>query len=174
MSKNKNKNLTQIKIRNFYKNNKFGIYFFGFILLLIVLTLFISNNKTKEIVSNKIYGDDVIEMYYFHLRTCPHCIEQNKFMDDVLFKKYPNIRIHKYEMTKKKSYQKYQEMAKNYIGLNPNNFPGTPLTIIGDKVNIGFGTEKTTGPKIIAMVEIEQQKIDANWNLSMKRTVDLN
>jgi len=172
MVKKKEESLSKIKFKNFVKKNEILITVFVVILILAGLSILMA--KPKVVFNeNKIYGDDVIEMYYFHLTTCPHCIEQNKFMDKVLFNKYPNLRIHRFEMTKKESYLKYKEMAKSYNGLDPAKFPGTPLSIIGDKYNIGFGTELTTGPKIISMVEAEQKKIEAKWNSSMKRTVDL-
>jgi len=172
MVKKKDDNLLQIKLRNFFKNNQILIIFFVIILVLGLFSVLMSKNE--ETVLNKVYGDDVVDLYYFHLKTCPHCIEQNKYMNDFLFVKYPNLRLNSYEMTQRESVLKYQEMANFYNGLEPDNFPGTPLSIIGDNYNIGFGTALTTGPKLIEMIEAEMVKINSNWNSSMKRTIDLN
>ena len=60
------------------RNTKVMIW--GIIILFIALISFLiikTNNSSNN--ENLIYGDDVIEMQFFHLTTCPHCIEQKKF-----------------------------------------------------------------------------------------------
>ena len=40
--------------------------------------------------------------------------------------------------------------------------------------NIGYGSDETTGKKLIDMIDAEQAKIDANWDTAtMTRTVSL-
>lgn len=169
-SSRKNQNLTAIKFRNFMKNN--GIFIFGLLFIVLLAGLIMLLNSNKEEKTLQIYGDDVIEMHYFYLSTCPHCHEQEKF-HPTLLSKYPNLRINEYEMTKSGSLEKYQEMAQNYAELDSNSFPGTPLTIIGSRVNIGFGSAETTGQTLLDMVEEEQQRIMSEWNDSMKTTQQL-
>lgn len=169
-SSKKNQNLTAIKFRNFIKNN--GIFIYSLIFLLIITAaIFFLNMDKNEKNENMLYGDDMIEMHYFYLSTCPHCHEQEKFHSTIL-EKYPNVKIFEYEMTKTGSLERYQRMAKNLEGLDPDKFPGTPLSIIGNETNIGFGSSETTGQKLLDMIEKEHMRIMNNWNESMITTED--
>jgi len=50
---------------------------------------------------------------------------------------------------------------------------GTPTTIIGDIVNVGFSPTSTQA-RIIEMIDLEQASIDARWDdATMTKTVDL-
>jgi len=135
------------------------------------MTLEDSTIETKQ--KDLIFGDDVIVMTYFHWTRCSHCIEQNKF-NKILMEKYPNLNIVEHEITESDAMNKYKEIAATIEELNAEQFPGTPLTIIDGKINIGYGTDETTGLKLIDMIEEAQKKIDMNWNSeTMTRTVDL-
>ena len=130
--------------------------------------------KQKFETEEKIYGDDVIEIIYFHSRTCGHCHAQNRFMEESIFPVYPNVKLVEYEISRPGWNQVYKEVASKIEGLDPNLFGGTPTTVIGDKYNVGFGTPETTGIKIIEMIEAEQKRIDSNWNdETMTRTIDI-
>lgn len=166
------KNLKEIKRKKFFKENLALFIIIGVVLVLGLLVMFISMSGQKA-QENLVYGDDVITMHYFHLTTCPHCQKQNEYLPE-LEAKYPNLKVVKYEMTQASSAQKYKEMAQNYEDLDPNQFPGTPLTIVGEEFNVGFGTAETTGPILESMVEQEQQRINEMWDDStMTRTIDL-
>lgn len=172
MSKKNKESLSTIKRKKFLKDNMPLLVVVGIILIIGAFVLINANLSNKSSNEQKIYGDDVVEMHYFYLSTCPHCHEQEKFHKTFL-EQYPMVRIHEYEMTKPESMQKYIEMAKDYEGLDPNRFPGTPLTIIGDEFNIGFGSPETTGEKLNQMVENQLEKIKANWTDSMVTTKEI-
>jgi hypothetical protein len=153
------------------KKNKVSI---SIISILVILGLVVFLTAEKESNQVYLYGDDVIEMTYFHWTQCPHCIKQNSFNSRVIEKEYPNVKIIEYEITNPATNVKYKEMAANYEGLDPERFPGTPLTIIGDEYNVGYGDDSTTGQVLIEMIEKEQAKIDANWDeATMKTTVEV-
>lgn len=168
---NKEKDLKKIKMRKFVKNNKPFFIIMGVILIIGLIGTVMSLQKNNS-EANKIYGDDVIDMHYFYLSTCPHCIQQEKF-HKTLKEKFPMLRIHEYEMSKGSSYEKYVEMAQNYDSLDPERFPGTPLSLIGTETNVGFGSPETTGQTLIEMIESELQRINSNWSENMTRTVNL-
>ena len=166
------KDLKKVKRKKFFKENLALIIVLAIIVGLGLVVMLVSMNEQAE-EQNKVYGDDVIKMHYFHLTTCPHCQKQNEYLPQ-LKAKYPNLKVIKYEMTQSSSGQKYQEMAQDFEELNPDQFPGTPLTIVGDEYNVGFSTAQTTGPILESMVKKQQEKIDANWNEStMTRTIEL-
>lgn len=121
------------------------------------------------------FGDDVISMTYFHLKTCPHCIKQNAF-NKYLIVKYPNLKIEEYELSSPGVLNAYKDLANEIEGLDAENFPGTPLTIFEDsgEFNIGYGSDETTGKKLVEMIEAEQARIDENWDsTTMVRTASL-
>lgn len=171
-SKNIPENLNKIKFKNFLKNNM-SLVSFVIILLLITLAIGVNQFKTKLQEEEKIvYGDDVIEMNFFHLITCPHCIEQKKF-HKVLLEKYPNLKIIEYDMASPESRSKYLELAKAQGFKNPENI-ATPTTFIGNRSNVGFGTPETTGKTLISMIEDENIRITSIWNNNtMKTTKEL-
>jgi len=153
------------------RNTKVMIW--GIIILFIALISFLiikTNNSSNN--ENLIYGDDVIEMQFFHLTTCPHCIEQKKF-HVTLLERYPNLRINEYEITAPENRQKYLEFAKANNLKNPENI-ATPTTFIGNRSNIGFGTPETTGKTLISMIEDENNRIAKSWDSNtMKTTSEL-
>ncbi|NQZ85177.1 MAG: hypothetical protein HRU03_05665 [Nanoarchaeales archaeon] len=120
------------------------------------------------------FGDDLITMTYFHLSTCPHCHKQNVF-NKYLMAKYPNLKIETYEMSERHFLQVYQEMADVVDGLERDSFPGTPTTVFNSKTfNTGYGSDETTGKRLVELIEAEQKIIDDNWDTStMVRTASL-
>jgi hypothetical protein len=166
----KNKNLGTIKLKNFFKNNSVLIIIFGLIVVMGFLVYISAGNQQKE--ANKIYGDDVIEMHYFFQRTCKFCQLQKQFHPELQMK-YPNLKIIEHDFAKATDRDYYKTFLDKIEGLPQN--PGTPLTIIGDRYNEGFGSPETSGAVLFSMIEEEQMKIEENWdNETMKRTVDLN
>ena len=170
MSKHVESSTTSARLKAFVNRNAFLIVFFLLILVIGGMILYV-NNKKKNAPA-LVYGDDEIDMYYFHLNGCPHCAEQAKF-NDKMIEKYPNLKIIPYEISEAESKQKYLEFAKIHPELSQVSI-GTPTTVIGNRTNVGFGTELTSGPTIESMIIDEQKRIDANWNdATMKRTIDL-
>ncbi len=166
----KNKNLFTIKFNKFVKNN-IGFFIVIFLILLIGAFITVTSKNNNE---NKIYGDDVIEMHYFFSKTCSHCIKQRSF-NSKLEELYPNLKIIGHDTANPaEALEVYNRFAKEFDGLDENQFPGTPLTIIGDEYNVGYGTDETTGQILVDMIEKQQELIDANWNSSKTKTIDLN
>lgn len=167
LSKKEKLNLEKKKEKNKKKLILLSILFI-FIIGIVVVINFNNNKSQKE----EIYGDDVIEMQYFYLTTCPHCIEQKKF-HKYLLEKYLNLRINQYEITESLNRAKYLEFAKAQNFKDPENI-ATPTTFIGNRSNIGFGTPETTGKILISMIEDENARILKSWdNKTMKTTLEL-
>lgn len=152
------------------KRNKKIMIYSGAIIFIFLIGFFISSNYSEN-EKEQVYGDDVIDMYYFHLSTCPHCHKQNKF-HETLRELYPQLRINEFELTKPGSKEKILGMAKDYPQINVDRI-STPTSIIGEEVNIGYGSDETTGQKLIEMIEKEKARIESSWDGSKIRTVDL-
>lgn len=162
------------KIKRSVKDNGIMYAVLGVMILLIAFTIVssIQNQNKAQSLENRVYGDDVVEMTYFHLSTCPHCHKQNQF-HKVLLEKYPQLKIVEYEISRQESQDKFVEMAEDYVEIDPNK-PTTPTTIIGDRVNIGYGSDETTGVTLEEMIQEEIQKIEANWDEeTMVRSAEL-
>lgn len=77
-----------------------------------------------------------IEINFFYSPTCPHCAEEEKFLDK-LENKYPDITINRYSVFDKSSidllkgfYEKYQ-VSQEYRGM-------VPITFSNNKYFVGF------------------------------------
>lgn len=166
----RNKDTTSAKYKKMLKNNL--LFVFIIVGILIIGSLYVFSVGREEANKNTIYGDDVVDMYYFHLSTCPHCHKQNEFHKTLLVK-YPNLRINAFEVSKQESISKYVEFANRIEGLDPNRFPGTPLTIIGEEFNVGFASAETTGVTIEKMISEKNEEILSSWEEGMVKTIDL-
>ena len=73
------------------------------------------------------------KIYFFYGEGCPHCLEEQDFLDEIE-SKYP-VEILRYEIyynqTNKNLYEKFAKSYNSEIG-------GVPRTIIGDKLFVGF------------------------------------
>jgi len=110
------------------------------IIIAIILTLLsIQTVKAEE--------KNLVNIYFFHSNTCPHCKEESKLLTE-LEQKYTNIKIYKYEISDEKNLKLLNEV----VDILDTTFQGTPLTIIGRKVYKGYNYENFK-PKFIATIE---------------------
>ena len=79
-------------------------------------------------------ADNVVNMYLFYGDGCPHCAEEEKFLDSYL-KKEKNAKLIKYEIWH--SEENREILIKVQDKLN-NHESGVPYLIIGDKVIVGY------------------------------------
>lgn len=91
--------------------------------------------------------DNLVNIYFFHSNSCPHCKEEIKLLDK-LEKKYNNIKIYKYEIHEDNN----SELLKNVSELFNQNITGTPFTIIGDTPFSGY-SEVDSKKKFTAAIE---------------------
>lgn len=166
----KKKDLSSIKRKNFFKNNLATFVVLGVLIVIGAIVYFSSGGE-----DNRIFGDDVIEMHFFHLSTCPHCHRQIAF-HPYLEEKYPNLKIIEYEITLAASKEAYSQFASKpeFEGQVDPVRISTPTTFIGNRVIVGYGSEDTTGAILEEMIIEEQARIEANWDpATMIRTTDL-
>lgn len=95
--------------------------------------------------------DNKIEYVLFHSETCPHCKDQIKFINNKLMKEYGNfIDLKMYELSKS---SENQQIFQQYINFYNVQTSGVPVAFIDGEVVIGYGNDKTTGKKIMGIVE---------------------
>lgn len=88
------------------------------------------------------------EMVIFYSPSCPHCHDALKFLDSIE-QKYKNLKITKYNTSKTSGANYYFHYTKK-LNLNTS---GVPLAVFGDKYELGYGTDDTTGQKYISHIE---------------------
>lgn len=167
--KKKNQNLSQVKIKNFVKKNSLLL---GFIVFIIVvgLIMVVANDTTSD--EDRVFGDDVIEVHFFHLSTCPHCHAQIAF-HPTMRDQYPNMKIIEYKITEPGAREAYADFAARFDNVDAARI-STPTTFIGNRSNVGYGSDLTSGQILLDMLAEEQARIDANWDENtMIRTLDL-
>lgn len=112
-------------------------------LLCIFISLFIFDISLINAQSQK----NLVNIYFFHSNTCPHCKEELNLLNE-LEAKYDNIKIYKYEINTDNNGQLLLDVAE----LFDTNVTGTPFTVIGDKVYKGFSYENSKS-KFIRSIE---------------------
>jgi glutaredoxin len=82
-------------------------------------------------------------LYFFHTATCSHCIAENSFLDKIE-PKYPDLEIKRLDVNEQENAELWKGMAEGY---GTSTGP-VPLTFIGDKYILGYGSDETTGKEI--------------------------
>jgi hypothetical protein len=89
-------------------------------------------------------------IHFFYSPTCPHCADQEPFNERLLADN-PDIAIVRHDITSPAESRLLLIMAQEY-GVGPERL-GTPTTIFGDRIFIGFMPDGTTGGQIRDAVE---------------------
>lgn len=92
-----------------------------------------------------VFSQEKIEINFFYSQTCPHCIEENKFLDEIE-EKYPEVQVNRYLIEDPKNVELLKNFcqrcaADDYFGL-------VPMTFIGDKFFLGFDNDEGIGSDI--------------------------
>lgn len=95
-------------------------------------------------------ANEKISYVLFHLKTCPHCQEEIRFINSTLMPKYGQyIDLQMYEVSTPENQQKFEEYGYYYkvpVGTVPVAF------IDGEMIN-GYTNDKSTGKQIMNIVE---------------------
>ncbi|MBQ3435637.1 MAG: hypothetical protein IJH13_01300 [Bacilli bacterium] len=98
-----------------------------------------------------------VTIYFFHGRGCPHCAEEEKFLDN-LKTKYDNIVIKDYEVWYNDENKKLMDKVKKELKTESS---GVPFTVISDVGTIGY--TDSIGRKLDRLVDFysTEKSIDA-------------
>ena len=100
-----------------------------FVLLFLILLL----------IPTSIKADNVVNIHLFYGNGCPHCAEEEEFLDDYL-KDEENVKLYKYEVWYDSDNQKLLSKVKDTLNNKAN---GVPFMVIGDKVIVGYRAQYT-------------------------------
>ena len=105
---------------------------------IIGLSIFFLTNV--EVQAEEVWSKEknLVNLYFFHSDTCSHCIEEEKILQK-LENNYSNLKIYRYEIHEEGT----QEILKTATDIYEVKSYGTPLTIIGEEVYLGYMKEKS-------------------------------
>lgn len=86
-----------------------------------------------------------VKVYFFHGDGCPHCADEEEFLENLKKNTYLDFKVLKYEIWKDKENIK---LLTNLAKKMDWNVQGVPFTVIGDKTFSGFLSANSTGKDI--------------------------
>lgn len=107
----------------------FQLFVFLFIFLFLILAVFdyvLAQEKT-------------IEMNFFYSQTCPHCLEEKVFLNN-LEKQYPELKINRFEISEKESVNQLMNFYRDFE-VSPEYHGLVPILFFGKKYFVGFNQE---------------------------------
>lgn len=125
--------------------------------LFIFLALFFFASKT--------FAAEPLTLKFFYGEGCPHCTQEEKFLQKLETKHQGKLSIEKYEIYHN---QKNSILFNQFIQQYKIQVAGVPLLIIGDDYVLGYEGENTTGAKIDEKINLLlniEQKEDKNTSL---------
>lgn len=105
----------------------------------IVYTQAQDNGVDNQVVLNFFYGDG-----------CPHCAKEKEFLKTMKEKYGDTLQIHQFEVYYNAENVEILQNTAKKLGID---VAGVPLTIIGDKHVVGFGSADSTGAIIEGYIE---------------------
>ncbi len=155
---------------NWIKINKFNVIVIATLLILFVVMSVKSNDKlflsvsqktvnssnsqtqnkktTQNLIPNVLKQQRTVVVFY--QPACKGCIKEKKYVDNVLKKKYPDIKFKRHDITLSKD----MTLMKSYLGqygLDTKKLT-TPTLFIGSDYMIGYDDDKTSGKKLDIMI----------------------
>ncbi|MBT3689751.1 hypothetical protein HOE31_01405 [bacterium] len=121
------------------------IKYFKYLFLLIVLC------ASFFVFADNIKAEENVDLYLFYSYTCPHCHDERVYLETLKEEYGSQLEIHEFEIIKDKANQElFKEAARIYNA----NISYVPLTIIGDQLITGYGTDETTGSEIKNLIDL--------------------
>ena len=76
-------------------------------------------------------GEEAVDIYFFHSKTCPHCLQQKPVMENVA-QLNREIKLHAYEVSEQ------PKIWRGFLDKHRLKSEAVPRTVIGDKQFIGY------------------------------------
>ncbi len=117
------------------------------LLVLIPFNIFAISKDYKDVVYNitkEKVDKDKINLYFFRMDGCPHCAEEEKWLENIKDKYGNYLNIYDYEIKNSNKNREYYYNVKKV--LNDEITKSVPYTVIGETYFVGFS--ETVGEQI--------------------------
>jgi len=102
-------------------------------------------------------SDKLLEINFFYSETCPHCIDEQKFLDG-LEEKYPEVKINRHPISQTHCQETLIDLCKKY---NLERYIGlVPLTFVGEEFFLGFDNSNGIGKKIEESIQRQLKDLE--------------
>ncbi|MBU3918603.1 hypothetical protein KKC63_01715 [Patescibacteria group bacterium] len=110
-------------------------------------------------IANKVLADhqEPIDVNFFYSKTCPHCIDENAFLEK-MEEKYCQLDINRYLVSEDDNWEILQSFYQEYSV--PEKIDGikvygaVPITFIKDKYFLGYSGDERTGMEIENYIKV--------------------
>lgn len=109
------------------------------LLVLIPFNIFAISKDYKDVVyniTNEKVDKDKINLYFFRMDGCPHCAEEEKWLENIKDKYGDYLNIYDYEIKNSNKNREYYYNVKKV--LNDEITKSVPYTVIGETYFVGF------------------------------------
>lgn len=109
------------------------------LLVLIPFNIFAISKDYKDVVyniTNEKVDKDKINLYFFRMDGCPHCAEEEKWLENIKDKYGDYLNIYDYEIKNSNKNREYYYNVKKI--LNDEITKSVPYTVIGETYFVGF------------------------------------
>lgn len=123
--------------------------------ILVSLVFFTIPVLAQEDFSGADKSDKEIKIYFFSRNGCPHCTNEEPFLEK-LEQKYPEVKVYKFDIVGDKE---GLDLLKGFEKEFNIKVAGVPFTVVGEEHFTGWHNEETTGIKIEnAILRITQNR----------------
>lgn len=106
--------------------------------LLFPINAFALSSNYKDVVSDYVNvetDDNKVNLYLFRGEGCPHCAEEEKWLEEIEEKYKDKLNIYKYEVWKNQDNAKIMQEVKSELDVSES---GVPFTVIGKSYYVGY------------------------------------
>lgn len=95
-------------------------------------------------IANISFAFEKVKVYVFSSQNCPHCRDEKAFIQKIK-NNHPDVDFVYFDVLKNRDHIDLYHDVKRQLNISSD---GIPVTVIGKKYFVGFGTENTTGREI--------------------------
>ena len=111
----------------------------------VLLLIFVFTLSFLSIID--VNAKNKVDVYFFHGRGCPHCADEEKYLEQVK-KKYSNVNIKEYEVWYDSDNAELLSKVKDALDVESN---GVPFTVISNVGTVGYND--AIGRKLDRLIE---------------------
>ena len=107
--------------------------------------------------SGIVYAAEPVTVYFFHGDGCPHCAEEEEFLD--VLEERDDVEVKRFEVWHNADNRALLSKAADTLGAT---FNGVPITIVGERTIVGWSDAETSGAHLLNTIEAVQREGDTD------------